>query len=76
MTYHRITIDESESRVRYALLAIAAFAIVVSMTLLVDLIDQNKARGERLRAQTDEVRHAGLAAAAQSIADPMAATNP
>lgn len=76
MHHHRISIDESETRVRFALLAIAVLAILVSMTLLVDLIDQNKTRGERLRAQTVDTGRTGLALSAQAIADPVAATQP
>lgn len=74
MDHHRISIDETETRVRFALLAIAVLAILVSMTLLVNLIDQNKARGERLRAQTVDDGHAGLTFSVQAIADPVAAT--
>lgn len=41
----------SEGQTRAVLLVIATVAILVSLTVLVDLIQQNKARGDRLRAR-------------------------
>ena len=66
----------TEGHTRCALLVIAALAILVSVTVLVDLIEQNRARGAALRARLADPDRVRLVVQPNDAAQEVAAALP
>lgn len=66
----------TEGHTRCALLLIAVLAILISVSVLVDLIHQNRARGDALRAQLAAPHRMVVAEPPNNLADQVATALP